>query len=231
MSDRPFDIKKLQAIAFWVCAIVLVASLCATGVLASDEQAPDKQSDDLVFIPPASGAPADRLGAGTRDVDISNTKTILLAPPGGGLTATGKPLMIWYFAEPVDGPVTVAISPQVGLARGFVATIDGRFPAGYHGLNLERSKVQLLPDKLYAWEVRHGTSEASSSRGYIEYRVPEKLPQSARDAAAVGYWYDALAMLFDVGFSGQLELNDVGGLRSLSQSTGLDLTKILDAQQ
>jgi hypothetical protein len=130
----------------------------------------------------------------------------------------------------LDGPLTVVIAPIGGLGRGFTATLQGRFAPGYHVLDLSRSQAALTPGQLYQWQVtRAGTPIAEPA--IIEHRPVDPAPTSARAAAAAGLWYDALAELFSVDFSGRVKLVDPEGLQSLSETAGLDLTKILDAQQ
>lgn len=226
------DIQKL----FWLratllCAFIFVVFLLLGNAQAEQNAPEDDTNGEVIFVPPASGAPSDRLGAGTRDVEVSSAATILLAPSQGGVSSGPKPLLVWYFSEPVEGPVTVTLRPMSGLARGFVATLQGRFKPGFHGLDLGRSQIELKPDTLYRWEVREADNAQNASPALIEYRETKTPPRSANSAAAAGIWYDAVAFLFESDFSGRIKVKDIEGLQSLTKSAGLDLTKILEAQQ
>jgi hypothetical protein len=215
--------------------LALAVSICLLGLPMAAESAKDTNvpdSEDIVFVPPATGAPADRLGAGTRDADLSPGDLTLLVPPDGGLSATPQPVLIWHLREPVTGRMTIAIRPVGGLARGFAATRDGKFASGFHALDLRRSEVRLSPEQLYQWEVvlTEATENVAQLYGsaYVEHRPVSPAPSSVRDAASKGLWYDALIFLFDIDFSGRTKLRDQKGLFSLSGSAGLDLTKTLD---
>jgi hypothetical protein len=214
--------------------LVLAVSICVLGLpmaaeSAKDTNAPD--SADIVFVPPATGAPVDRLGAGTRDAALSPGDLTLLVPPDGGLSATPQPVLIWHLREPVTGRMTIAIKPVGGLARGFAATRDGKFARGFHALDLRRSEVRLSPEQLYQWEVVLTEASDNVARLYgsahVEYLPVSPAPRSVHEAASKGLWYDALIYLFDIDFSGRTNLRDQKGLLSLSGSAGLDLTKAL----
>lgn len=205
-------------------------ALCVVSALAIQPQMSHAQSNqtpesdaEIVFIPPATGAPADRLGAGTRDIGTSDASVQLLVPPQGGLSAKAQPLLVWHFGEPVDGPVRVAITPLGGLARGFVFTLNGKFAQGFHALNLARSKLELTSGQLYRWQI-DWPNASPSAVGLIEYRPVDDTLSSAAQAAAAGYWYDTVAFLFDVGFSGRVRLINATGLQSAALGAGLDLT-------
>ena len=231
MIERGHRKQSLARGVTTVCALFLLIILPASGGFANEDGTKESPEEEIVFIPPASGAPADRLGAGTRDVDNPLSTTVLLSPAEGGVSGSAKPLLIWYFSEVVNGPITVSITPTDGLSRGFVATIEGRFAPGFHGLNLKRSQVELTPERLYTWDVLQGGVSQSTSSALIEYRAIGTPPTSVREAALAGFWYDALALLFEADFAGRVTLKNEAALSTMSQSAGLDLTKVLNAQE
>lgn len=210
------------------CAVCLIA-FAPNAAHAQTSQTPESDAE-IVFIPPATGAPADRLGAGTRDVGASDALAQLLVPPKGGLSASAQPLLVWHFSEAVDGPVRVAITPVGGLARGFVFSLNGKFAQGFHALNLARSRLELTPAQLYRWQVEWPDAPAPTA-GLIEHRPPDTALSSATQAAAEGYWYDTVSHLFDVDFSGRVRLENARGLQSAASGAGLDLTKLFPERQ
>jgi hypothetical protein len=219
--------RPARLLLAYCCLVILV------GRSAAQTEAPPQPVDtqgEIVFIPPATGAPADRLGAGTRQTEPGGLPALLLAPAEGGLSATPDPLLVWYLADPVDVPVTVTITPVSGLARGIVMTRDGPFAAGWHAVDLTASRASLAPGQLYRWEVRAG-GRALSKSAFLEHRATAPLPRTAAEAAASGLWHDALAGLFDIDAAGRVRLRDAAALRSLARGAALDLTNIPEAQQ
>lgn len=214
-----------------LCLLCLLALTAAGPCLAAGDSAAPEQTDaEIVFIPPATGAPVDRLGAGTRDIAAANASVALIAPPQGGLTATDRPLLVWYFEAPVQGPVRVSITPVGGLGRAFVFTLEGRFAPGFHALNLARSQRALSPGQLYRWQVDWAAA-AQTPAAWIEHRPVAAPFATASEAAAAGYWYDTVGFLFDVDFSGKLRLVAPEDLLAVSSGAGLDLTKIVQGRE
>lgn len=229
MFRRGYNREQGRRRAHWLAALVVGCGLWGTLCAAQDQSAGQNTEDEVVFVPPASGVPLDRLGAGTRDIDAESGPIRLLSPREGGLSAKSKPVLFWHFETAVQGPLTVAVAPVGGLARGFVVTRAGDFAPGFHALDLSGSRYALAPGQLYRWQV---TARAGASGwAFIEHRPLETPPDTAAKAAAAGYWYDALAHLFSVTPSGTTRLQNAPGLASLSRSVGLDLTKFPDGQE
>jgi hypothetical protein len=204
-------------------------ALSVTSAAADQHSAPKEEAGEIIFVPPATGAPADRLGAGTRDVG-RDAVIQLLAPDAGGLSATPQPLLLWHLAQPAPGPITLTITPSRGLARGVVLRLDGPFTIGFHSVDLARTRFLLAPGQLYRWQVSVDDT-ASAEPALIEHRPPAVMPGTPAEAAAAGYWHDALAGVFTVDGAGRATLRNEAALRSLSRGAGFDLTKIADAQQ
>jgi hypothetical protein len=208
---------------------ILITCLCLHALPAQSQQAPNSQTsqDEVVFVPPETGAPADRVGAGTRDFEREGRGLVLLAPPGGGLTTLPKAPLVWHISQTFSGRMEAEIVSVNRSQTGVMKITEGRFRKGYYALDLARSAMALEPGHIYKWTVtliaRQTGQIEDRQETYVEV-VPLSSAPTATDAksrAAAGLWFDALAPFVEIGLSGKVRLTKTTGFAQLTTSAGL----------
>ncbi len=197
---------------------VLLALISSDVSAENSNDNADNQDTDPVFIPPAIGAPKERLGAGTRDAPIQTDGPLhLLIPPGGGLTSIASPPLAWRLKTGFQG----TMQAQIALSDGSGVQIvrEGVFPPGYYALDLERSDFELEFGQTY------NVSIALISKGARVAQVDsavERVTTPEGDPGLAGIWFDALAPLVSVDLSGQARVTDHERLDILLKAGGVD---------
>lgn len=212
--------KLTVVLAALILAISASFSRAQTTETSTTKDGETKESP-VVFVPPAIGVPAGRVGAGTRDTEIeADGKLKLLIPEGGGLTTLERPPLVWVLAEGFDG----VMQADIGLVSGEAVLQNqrGRFPPGYYGLDLNRSDYQLETGGIYRWRValidRSSGRIISEAAGFVERVAPSRGDLSA---AAAGLWFDALEPYVSIGLSGRARIVDPERYNQLATSAGV----------
>jgi hypothetical protein len=186
------------------CVVGLSAPALAADVTASADASP------LVYKPPMRGAPASRVGGGTRGADQSNVSVEVLAPDHTGLTTQAQPTLYWYTSGPVDGPVEVTLMIDGAEKPVLERKLSTPGAGGLHAVPLASQGITLKPDVEYQWFVSVVRDPAQrsldSTAGGTVRRVSADAPTRSRIAAAnergrpalyaeAGLWYDAFDAL------------------------------------
>ncbi|MFK7744643.1 MAG: hypothetical protein AB8B47_06300 [Roseobacter sp.] len=194
-------------------SLALAALVVCTHITYAESNEQDDNSD-LVFIPPASGLPSDRLGAGTRDIAAENYGSLqLLVPVEGGLTALAKPPLVWKLPDGFRGTMQAQVAPISGSGIGFVQ--KGALPPGYYALDLTRSDFQLEKGVVYQLTVSLSAEGETIAR---TQRLVERVPYTGGAPWRDGIWFDALAQLVSVGLNGRVSILDREGLNDLMEA-------------
>lgn len=206
----------------------LLLLLGSTISLLAQESESSQQADpdEVIFIPPTIGAPADRVGAATRDVGQEAGVLDLLVPAGGGVTALGKPPLIWHLAENFSGQMSAQLAPIGSPQNGVGISGNGRFRKGFYALDLSRSEFVLEPGSIYVWTVVLAEPEAgtviATVTNYVErVAAPEPAAEDVSALAAEGFWFDALRPFVEIELSGKVRVNRNAGFASLVRSAGI----------
>ena len=171
--------------------LLFFASVC----LAAPATA--QQGEEPEYNPPSRGAPAGRVGGGTRGLRVPPLAA--LAPDHTGLTISGQPTL--YYFVPESAAVRAVLRPAAEpLAQPL---FDKDLPPGRAGiqrLELKSLGVTLQPNVDYRWTV---SDARASSTGYIR-RIDPPLDLARKLngvpagrsrytlLAREGVWYDAL---------------------------------------
>jgi len=223
--------------------------LAASTVLAAGPAAPgagdttvQAKSDSasvggFSYRPPMRGAPAARIGGGTRGIGDMTLELVVLAPDHTGLTTREQPTLYWYISKPVASRLEVTVIND--------QAIDPALPthAGIQSIDLAKAGVKLKPGVEYRWFVSAiGDPDQRSNdvvaSGTIERITPDKALKSkiaganerdlARVYAQAGVWYDTIDTLSRMiekspGDSAlreqRAELLEQVGLKSVADST------------
>jgi Domain of Unknown Function (DUF928) len=209
--------------AYSAASSALVAGLVALGASALPGAAQETKSGTQpttvaapapVYKPPLRGAPAGRVGGGTRSGSVRDIFVLsALVPEDTGLTVSEQPLLYWFISTATALPVEVAISDP----RATQPLLEVRLPSpvqpGLHRIKLADHGVRLAPGVAYRWSVTVISDVNRRSRdilagGVIERveapaGLPEKLAQSRKEEhsflyAQAGLWYDALASISEM---------------------------------
>jgi hypothetical protein len=151
------------------------------------------------YRPPNRGAPARRLGGGTRSL----SQLTVLAPSHTAVTTEPQPRLYWYISPGFRNDVRFRLA-AAGSPRPLLEIVLPPQPnGGIQRLDLAVHDVRLEEDTLYEWGVMlepqpHQRWPALVSLGHIVVDGPDATLKSAPPerrpylAAQRGYWYDAL---------------------------------------
>ena len=165
----------------------------------------------IAYKAPLRGAPATRVGGGTRSVAMKPVALSVLAPNETGYTTRDKPTIYWYVSEPLSYPVELTIVSTESLEAASMPAMEFKLEPplrpGVQAISLEQRGVTLKPGVEYQWFVAVvGNSEQRSNdviAGGTIKRVAEsdavraklkETPAEKRAAlyAGEGLWYDAI---------------------------------------
>lgn len=161
-----------------------------------------------VYKPPLRGAPAGRVGGGTRGAtERESFALMVLAPDHIGYTLKEQPCLYWYISKPTSYPVEVTLTERRAVQPLLEKVIPGPQTGGIQSLCLADYDLRLQPDIPYKWFITLVTDAGHRSKdilaGGILARVPpsaalqERMKTLAKDQypslyAEEGLWYDAV---------------------------------------
>ncbi len=161
-----------------------------------------------VYRPPMRGAPAGRVGGGTRGATERESFVLLvLTPEHIGYTSKAQPCLYWFISKPAGHPVELTITERKAVEPLFTQVIGGPVKGGIQAFCLADYDIHLQPDVPYKWFVTLVTDKNDRSKdilagGMIERVVPPKSLQAkliSNDSevsyfvyAEQGYWFDSL---------------------------------------
>lgn len=178
-------------------------SRCLPLLFAALPPAFPAQAEQTVFFkPPALGAPATRIGGGTRGIAGEPVKIQVLAPEQTALTSRAAPTLYWHVSGPSSRSVEVSLSLESASDPVVEKTLGQVAAPGIQAIRLAELGVELKPGQEYRWAValvadagqRSGDQFASAT---IRRETPPAPLSGAADLAAAGYWYDALEQLIE----------------------------------
>jgi hypothetical protein len=162
---------------------------------------PTTSGERPLYVPPRRGAPATRVGGGTRSGESSMPKISPLSPEHTGMTTQSMPTVYWWLSEDHDGIFEFVVTELDTVQPLLKFRTQGPVRAGVHGFDLAANDVALEPDRVYQWSVAIVRDEQRRSHDIvgiatIELTTSDMLAGSDPAAlAAAGIWYDAIAAL------------------------------------
>ena len=208
--------KALTQHLFAALAGALVSSsLCAQDadrvVQANEQPKADGSLALISYKAPLRGAPATRVGGGTRSVAMKPVALSVLAPNETGYTTREKPTIYWYVSQPLSYPVELTIVSTESLEAASTPSLEFKLEppvkSGVQAISLEDRGVTLKPGVEYQWFVAVVGNSAQRSNDIIAGGTIKRVPESdavrarlketsaaARPAlyASEGLWYDAV---------------------------------------
>lgn len=190
---------------------LMLANMGINSVQAAE---PAKVAKPLVkYVPPMRGAPASRVGGGSRGVGDDAPKLSVLVPDHVGLTLQEQPTLYWYVSKPVVAHLEVTVINDQLVDPLVDKDFDVPAKAGVQRLRLADFGVKLKPNVEYRWYVSlivdpEQRSNDIIASGTIQRVLPSqelqgKLAHADKASlsgiyAEAGIWYDALASLSDL---------------------------------
>jgi hypothetical protein len=162
------------------------------------------------YRPPLRGAPASRVGGGSRGTGEISGELSVLAPDHTGLTTRSQPTLYWFLSQPANARLDVTVTRDDQIDPLLEQVIGTPKTAGIQSLDLSKVGATLKPDVEYRWFVSLTPDEKQRSNdvvasGTIQYVKPDAALESrvasadeltqARIYAEDGIWYDAIDSL------------------------------------
>jgi hypothetical protein len=172
-------------------------------------QAQQTSTDQPVYKLPMRGAPASRIGGGTRGPNVDSPAVTVFAPDHTGLTTNPQPALYWSLSKQAPVQIELTLLDEAGVKPLIEKTVSAPMQAGIHALSLKDAGVTLAPDVDYRWHValvfdpKMRSSDVTSSGTIRLVPAPaalaSKLAAGERAAPAVyaseGLWYDSIEAL------------------------------------
>jgi hypothetical protein len=189
--------------------LLVIGWLAGAGALAADQP----PTGAPVYKPPARGAPASRIGGGTRR-PIALPLVIVLAPGHVAHAAADAPTLYWYLSKKAPVRFELIVMNAADSRTVFEQVLESTMRPGVQALSLKDAGVRLKPGIEYQWRVTmlHVADEqpadltAAASIQFVppSAAVADMLSQSSEAArpavyADAGYWYDCLNSLVQLG--------------------------------
>ena len=196
--------KYLKMIVWFAIAVFILGTPLA--VLAADATAP-------VYQPPKRGAPAGRVGGGTRGNQREVFVLSVLAPDHSGFTINEQPSLYWFISNSTSIPVELTVMDAQGIQPILETKIPAPVQAGVHRIRLSDYNVRLAHGAAYRWFVTVVPDADRRSKdilagGAVErVEIPTELKAKLAGAAktelpaiygAAGLWYDTVAAISEL---------------------------------
>jgi hypothetical protein len=181
---------------------------------ASAAEAPKVAAKPMFsFKAPMRGAPATRVGGGTRSAGATGMTLNVLAPAETGYTVHAKPTIYWYGSTMINHPVEVTITAMGSLEAAMnpllEVTLDPPISKGIHALRLEDYGVTLKSGVEYEYFIAvvkdakqraedvlaGGTIKRVDASADVKAKLSDSGGGKTMRAAVYaesGIWYDAI---------------------------------------
>jgi hypothetical protein len=217
---------KYSDVVGWIVmgAIILFTPLSGLALDEQKEESTDpghetnnkqavSRSSMPVYKPPLRGAPASRIGGGTRGIGSDMPVLAALVPDHTGLTIGDQPSLYWYISEPTNHFVEFTLIDEQSIQPLAEKRIPAPVQAGVHCVRLADYGLHLSPGKKYRWFVAlvpdpdrrskdliaGGTIELVAFPKTVRAKVSEaKRADTPHIYAEAGIWYDALSAISEM---------------------------------
>jgi len=203
------DLKRM-ALTVLVAALPL-HSAAANEPPAITDNAATLSKSRPVYKPPLRGAPAGRIGGGTRGATERESFSLqVLAPDHVGYTTQEQPCLYWYISKTTTYPIEVTVTERQAVKPLVEKLLKAPEQAGIQSVCLAAHDARLRPNVPYKWFVTLVTDAEHRSKdilagGIIEMvNAPETLSARLKSVesgrapfiyAEEGFWYDALGAI------------------------------------
>ena len=190
----------------WIsCCIAGTFALVVTPVAHA------QTADAPTYKPPSRGAPAARVGGGTRGAAVVKRASVaVLAPNHTGSTVSAQPTLYWYLSEQAPVRIELTLVDDASVKPLIERVLATSPQPGIHAISLKDLGVTLKPGVEYRWHValvndaKQRSGDVTSSGTVRLVPEPESLKTQLSQAggakayaayAEQGLWYDAIDTL------------------------------------
>ena len=164
----------------------------------------------FAYRPPMRGAPAARIGGGTRGIGDMTLMLVVLAPDHTGLTTKEQPTLYWYASEPVPAKLEVTLINDDDIDPTLEEVVATPGKAGIQSIDLAKTGAKLVTGKEYRWFVSVIADPGQRSNDVVASGTIQRIaPSESLEAeiagadehtlagiyAKEGVWYDAIDSL------------------------------------
>jgi hypothetical protein len=185
------------ATALWALGVQAADADRRVLVAQADAEKQAAESTAVSYKPPLRGAPATRVGGGTRSIGTQALTVNVLAPNETGFTTRDNPTVYWYVSQPLNTPVELTLTTTEPLKDAVPTTLEltlqPPIAQGVHALRLGDHGVTLKPGVEYQWFVAVVSNPAQRSNDVVAGGGIKRIAPA--DAVGDGVWYDALDQL------------------------------------
>lgn len=175
------------------------------------------ETEPPVYKPPVRGAPASRVGGGSRGVGTELPRMYVLAPVDIGFTTKGKPDLYWFASDPSNAKVVLSIYTDDPAKPVLERVLPAVSSPGIQRVRLGEFPLELQPRVEYRWRVTmidearparavaSGTIQRINAWPKLQTRIQNQgsdFLATANVYADEGLWYDALEA---IGQSGETQ--------------------------
>ena len=186
----------------------LTAAMLAAPASAQQAQAQASDSAQPQYKLPMRGAPASRIGGGTRGPAADSPAVTVFAPDHTGLTVNPQPTLYWHLSKQAPVQIELTLIDEAGVKPLIEKVEKSPLSPGIHALSLKDAGVKLSPDVEYRWHValifdpKMRSSDVTSSGTIKLVAAPAGLQGKVADVrsapaayAGEGLWYDSIESL------------------------------------
>ena len=178
--------------------------------LADTHPGPSLKISEPLYQPPRRGAPAGRVGGGTRGPSMALPLLYALVPDHVAITAEEQPPLVWYLSKATSLPLEFTIVEDMGVEPILEMALPSPTEAGIHMISLVQYDLRLEAGKTYQWFVSLIPDSTRRSKdiiagGMLEVdSLPDGLADNVKQAtpldaakllAKAGFWYDAMGVI------------------------------------
>jgi hypothetical protein len=159
------------------------------------------------YKPPLRGAPAGRVGGGTRGATERESFALqVLTPDHIGYTSKDQPCLYWFISKPTAHSVEMTITERNGVQPLFTKVIAGPAKGGIQEFCIANYGVHLKPEVPYKWFVALVTDKEDRSKDILAGGMIQRIEasKSLQDKliskesgprysvfAEEGFWFDS----------------------------------------
>ncbi len=199
---------KISAFAIGFLGVTTAMALSTSSVYATETASKKAGAVPLLsYRAPLRGAPATRVGGGTRGAADSTFALSVIAPDHTGYTVQEKPTIYWYVSKAITSPVELTVTAPDEIEPLLELILKPPVKEGIHALRLADHGIALKPEVEYEWFVTVVTNPDERSKDILaggsiqrvtaEESVRTKLNEVGEAMwpavyAQSGLWYDAV---------------------------------------
>jgi hypothetical protein len=200
---------KISVFAIGFVGVTTAIALSITPVYAAETTSKKAGAMPLLsYQAPLRGAPATRVGGGTRGAAEATFALSVLAPDHTGYTVREKPTIYWYVSKAITtSPVELTVTAPDEIEPLLELILKPPVKEGIHALRLADHGVALKPEVEYEWFVTVVTNPDERSKdilagGSIQRVATSESVRTKLDEvgeamwpavyAQSGLWYDAV---------------------------------------